>query len=121
MPFDYLLADRQAHACAIILIPLMEPLKHSEDLFKELRVDSHSVVFYGELPHGSAILFGGYVYVRHPMPLVLDGVAHKVLKQLDELNFVRGNHRQGSLGYNCAALFDGAAEIEEGLLEGPGA
>jgi hypothetical protein len=40
VPLDNLFANSQAYAGAGELFPLVEPLKHSKNLFKVLRVDS---------------------------------------------------------------------------------
>jgi len=83
MPLDNLLADGQSHACAVELIPLVQPLEHAEDSFKELRVDPQPVVLHRECPFRRAIPRGGYVNVGDSGTLIFDGIPDKVLKQLD--------------------------------------
>jgi ribosomal protein S19E (S16A) len=54
---------------------------------------------------------------RDSGPSVLDGIANKVLKQLNQLNLVRQNLGQRIVRHHGAAFFDGAAQIDNGLLQ----
>ena len=59
MPLDDLFADGQADAGTGELLALVQPLKHPEDLFEILRLDSEAVVLHGEGPFTAAIAGGG--------------------------------------------------------------
>ena len=61
VPLDNLLADRQSNSGAGELIPLVQPLKHAENFFEVLRVNSQSIVFHRKIPFLAAVLGGGDV------------------------------------------------------------
>ena len=70
-----------------------------------------------EDPFLPAIPGGGDVYLRDSGALVLDGVADEVLKQLNQLHLVRQDGGQRIVRHQRAAFLDGAAQIDERLLQ----
>ena len=54
----------------------------------------------------------------HSGVLILDGVADQVLKQLDQLHLVRHDGGQRIVRHQRAAFLDGAAQIDQRLLQG---
>jgi hypothetical protein len=107
--FDYLLADGQSNSGSGELIPLMQPLEHSEDSFEILRVNSQSVVFYRKIPLLAAVPGSGNVYSRDAGFLLFDGVADKILKQLGQLHIISHDGGERIVRYYGTAFLDGAA------------
>src|SRR5664279_4317507 len=89
MTLNDLLADGQSYTGAGELFAFVQPLEHAKNSFEVPRIDSQSVVLHREYPFLRAILGRGDVYLGNSGALVFDGVADKVLKQLNQLLLVR--------------------------------
>ena len=48
VPFNHLLADRQADAGAFVFLTVVQALEDLEDLVVELRCDAYAVIAHGE-------------------------------------------------------------------------
>src|ERR1700722_9804073 len=112
-----LLADGQSNPGSGELIPLMQPLEHSEDFFEILRVNSQSVVFYRKVPLLAAVPGSGNVYSGDAGFLVLDSVADEILKQLGQLHIVSQDGGERIVRDYGTAFFDGTAQIRQSLLQ----
>ena len=75
-----LFANGEPDSRAREFVPLVQPLKHAEYAFKELRTDSQPAVLHGECPLGGSAPLRGDVDVRDSGALLLDGVADQVLE-----------------------------------------
>src|SRR3984893_8955331 len=80
MPFDDLFANRESDAGAVKFLPLVQPLKHSENSFEKLRFDSETVVLNRKHPFVGVVRHGRDVDPRNSGAPVLDGIANEVLK-----------------------------------------
>jgi len=80
MAFHDFFADRQADSGAGKLFPAVQALKHNENLFEVLGVDSQPVIEDGKNPLVVAIFSCGYVDAREFRAAVFDGVADNILK-----------------------------------------
>src|SRR5437868_91030 len=94
MPFDDLLADRQADTRSRVISPCVQPLEQGEDPFLVLRLDADAVIANTERPR-TEVACGRNVHLRCFVRAVeLDPVGDQVLKQLAELSRIALHHWQ---------------------------
>src|SRR5262245_234281 len=115
MPLDNLLADREAHSGAGILLPGVKTLKQNEDALEVFRVDANAIIPYVKnpvtiFPVGANMNFGPSLAAE------LNGVTDKVLKKLAQLDAISLHRRQRIVFYDCAAFPDRHFQVGNGIV-----
>src|SRR5687767_2352591 len=108
MALDDFLANGQADAGAGKLAPRMQPLEQTKNPVKVLRIDADPVVLDRKQPLRSGILDGADMDLRDGVAVILDRVADEVLKQLNQLRFIRQNAGEWIMRHPSATVFHGA-------------
>ena len=120
VPFDDLLADREAHPRPRVLLCRMQLLEDREDLIGVLHVYADAVISDGEEPLvAPRIALHTNPHCWRLLTSELNRVSNQVLEELDELCLITHYHRQ-RLFWQCnrrPALLDGGLEVVDGVLD----
>jgi hypothetical protein len=115
VPFDDLLADRQADARAGVLVARVEALEDPEDPILIVGGNADAVVADRDDPFGVTAL-RSQMDGGSGVAAELDCVADQVLEQVDELRLVAENGGELVPGQRGAALGEGGVQARDGSV-----
>ena len=94
----------------------MQPLEDGENAIGKFRFDTNPIVLDGKQPF-PCLLNRFHMNLRRFITVELDGVSHKVLKELSQLRMVPGNLWEDAPCHDGATFLDARFETGEGLIQ----